>query len=69
MININSRASKRAGSGINKGSLNPNITSFFSGTTATNQPRNPKTKDIMLDCTATASIVTYVYDGSIWRGG
>ena len=62
-----SKSDKRTGSGVNRGSLNPLMTVVLSGTTATNYPKNPKTKDIMIDATTTGSIVTYVWSGTGWR--
>lgn len=63
------RSSKRAGSGINRASLNPNITVLQSESTATAMPNNPKHNDIVVDANTTGSIVLYVWnkDSSDWR--
>ena len=61
------KSSNRPGIGVNRSSLNPFISVMLTGTTATNAPKNPKIKDIMIDATTTGSIVTYVWDGGSWR--
>ena len=65
----NSRSSKRAGNGINRGSLNPNITVLQSESTVTAMPSNPKHNDIVIDANTTGSIVIYVWnkDDNDWR--
>lgn len=61
-----SRSTRRPGSGNNRGSLNPNITVILSGTTASQFPSDPKTKDIVIDGTSTPHVI-FTFDGTNWN--
>jgi hypothetical protein len=63
---MSARSSRRAGSGVNRGSLTPQISVILSGTTSSQFPADPKTKDIVIDATS-SPVVIYVWDGSVWQ--
>ena len=55
------RASKRAGFGVQRGSINPRIT------VSNVAPSNPKTNDIWVNTTTPTAPVWNYYDGANWQ--
>jgi len=55
------RASKRAGYGQQRGSINPKIT------VSVTAPNQPKKYDIWVDITTASAPVWNYYDGSAWQ--